>query len=494
MFPPIKKKNRYFSSFLSVTLLLLFSANSWATSAGCTAVNNGTFDVTVTAASDRNLGPFNFEAGEVLTFTFTNSPNANIEDVTAGPLNIVTNGVPVSSVDYTIPATGARQFRFVHNGGGADIVFSTTCGVETGGENAQNDVITGAMQQSNNLGDLVNRNVNTFTGEELGDVNRFTYLSAVNDTSIALSSHSQNTSDNIFSNLFADGSIAHLETENFAVVMNAAAQYSTDSINRALRMTNLQQYFIFTDISGVLTFDDRGSRERTGETITGGAGFGYHYSDQFTFGVAGSYSVFDRPFAADTGETESNSFIINPFVSYKAENGLLWTINAGFGLQDNELSTGTTVTEFDSWSTNIAAAVQGNWRAASFTLNPRGTITYDYVDVDGFTGTSGVDETESVGALHFDLGVVNDGFDVSPSLYFLPFINLELDWAFKRPDSFVLANGSSFRSNSVVAEISGGGRFVNEAGMEFLFEGGYGMIGEEDIDEVHFNMQLYHDF
>ena len=292
-------------------------------------------------------------------------------------------------------------------------------------------------------------------------------------------------------------STEQLETENFAVVMSAAADYSTDSINRALRAVNLQQYFIFSDISGVLIFDDRGSTERRGQTLSGSAGIGYRYNDQLTFGLAGSFSTSDKPLVATVGETEVDSFIFNPFISYQSASGLVWTINGGIGTQDNKLNTGTATAKFESRSANIGATLQGNWRKGRVILNPRGSVTYDYIDVDGFTNSVGFvnsRDSELIGAFHFDLGIIHDGFEISPDVHLLPFVDLGFDWALKRPDSSFLANGTTFKFESLTGEIGGGVRLVNSDGFELLIEGNYRQIGETDIDEVQFGAQLSYGF
>lgn len=493
---------RSFSYFLITFSSFIFSSNTWAVSAGCTAVNGGSFDRTV--AGITLLLNDTFDAGEVLRFTFvsggTGGATFNISDDTAG-VPITAASVPASPVDYTIPLSGARNFNYQINGlvpAGSINNITVTCPSGNTGANAndngQNNALASARQQSDDILDIINRNINGFTGNEVTTSSYFEEAtSVVNKHSLAATSYLRDIQKNNFNNNYSADLTEDLETENFAVVMNAAAQYSSGEINKALRTLNLEQYFVFTEIQGVLTFDDRGPTERQGETIAGSAGFGYKYNDQITFGLAGSYSISDSPLAALTGETETDGFLLNPFISYRSESGLLWTANGGFGLYDNSIDTGTATGKFDSRIINFAGSVQKNIAMNAFILNPRASFTYEYVKANGFTdsaGTVAADESETTGAIHLNLGIIHNGFDLNSKYRLLPFLDAEMEWSFKRADSFLLANGTNFSSTAVVGEIAGGVRLVDDANFELILEGGTRQIGESDFDVYHFGAQL----
>jgi len=496
------KQNQCFTTIIVAIWFGLFSAQSWGASAGCDATNGNTLNNAAVVGVVANAS-LNFDQGDVLTFQYSvaGPTTGQIFDATAS-VNVFGPFTGAGSVSYTIPASGSRVFQYSRAGAGVNTfgVLVTCAAVARDGDNAQNDVITLTTQQSNELGDLINRYVNTYTSESLssaGSANRLTESEELNNQPYVLAAKAFKKTEYAFQSDFWNNSTEQLETENFAVVMSAAAEYSTDSINRALRAVNLQQYFIFSDISGVLIFDDRGPSERRGQTLSGSAGIGYRYNDQFTFGLAGSFSTSDKPLAATAGETEIDSFILNPFISYQSANGLVWTINGGIGSQDNNLNTGTATAKFESRSANIGATLQGNWRKGRVILNPRGSVTYDYIDVDGFTNSVGFvnsRDSELIGAVHFDLGITHDGFEISPDVHLLPFVDLGFDWALKRPDSSFLANGTTFKSEPLTGEIGGGIRLVKSDGFELLIEGNYRQIGETDIDEVQFGAQLSYGF
>lgn len=470
-------------AILSISLFSsVFSVNSWAVSTGCTQANAGAFNVTSTGAAVLING--NFEAGEVLRFAFDNGLNGIVQDNTA--FAFVLNFGTASPVDYTIPATGARQFALESNAGTTNYTVTCPTGQTAGGanENAQNNSIAVARQQSDDILDIINRNINGFTGEEYTEASNFDDAPVlVNNPALAL------TIDNDEWNEKAK----QIETENFAIVLDAAAQYSTNQINKALRTIDLDEFFIFTEVQGVLTFDSRGPNERRGDTIAASAGLGYKYSDKVTFGIATSYSDSESPLAAATGETNTDGILINPFISYRTDSGLLFTANGGAGFYDNDLNTGTATGKYDSFIANIAGAVQTDFLMGNFLINPRASFTYEYVKADGFTDSAGTvvtDESESTGALHFNMSAIHNGFDISKDYRLLPFVELEVEWSFQRADSFLLANGNRFTPDAVVGEVGGGFRLVNDENFELLLEGGTRQLGQSNFDVYHFGAQL----
>ena len=94
-------------------------AQAISPSAGCTAANAGTYDVSTDEANVAVNGDFtdSFVAGEVLTFMTATTPagggftTATVDDATAGVSVLDTTAE--TSVDYTIPATGGRDFAVV---------------------------------------------------------------------------------------------------------------------------------------------------------------------------------------------------------------------------------------------------------------------------------------------------------------------------------------------------------------------------------------------
>lgn len=95
------------------------SAQAISPSAGCTAVNNGDYDLFSEVANEPVTLDFtdDFVEGEVLTFTASTSPSgggfetATADDTTA-PASIL-DTTTEASADYTIPETGARDFSLV---------------------------------------------------------------------------------------------------------------------------------------------------------------------------------------------------------------------------------------------------------------------------------------------------------------------------------------------------------------------------------------------
>lgn len=475
---------------LSSTLL---SVNTWAVSAGCTAVNAGAFDRNV--AGITLFVNDTFEAGEVLRFTYS----VNIPPSTVGATMTITDintfieitigGAPASPFDFTIPANGNRQFSYAiaAGGGGPTGAVSVTCpsGETAGGanENSQNSSIAVARQQSDDILDIINRNINGFTGGEYTEVSNLNEVETVTNPVLALT----------IDNDAWDEKAKQIETENFAIVLDAAAQYSANQVNKALRTINLDEFFIFTEVQGVLTFDSRGPNERSGNTISASTGLGYKYSDKITIGIAGSFSDADSPLAAATGETNTDGVLINPFISYRNDSGLLFTANGGVGFYDNDLNTGTTTAKYDSFIANIAGAVQADFTMGDFLINPRASFTYEYIKADGFTDSGGTvvtEESESTGALHFNMSALHKGFNISPEYRLLPFVEVEVEWSFQRADSYLLANGNRFTSDAVVGEVGGGFRLVNDKNFELLLEGGTRQLGQSNFDVYHFGAQL----
>ncbi len=90
------------------------AAQAISPSAGCTAANAGTYDLTTNTPLVPLVNNFtdDFTAGEVLTFTTNNGGGGFVtsraDDVTAGVT--VFSSIPETTVNYSIPETGARNF------------------------------------------------------------------------------------------------------------------------------------------------------------------------------------------------------------------------------------------------------------------------------------------------------------------------------------------------------------------------------------------------
>jgi len=57
-------------------------------------------------------------------------------------------------------------------------------------------------------------------------------------------------------------------------------------------------------------------------------------------------------------------------------------------------------------------------------------------------------------------------------------------YAFKRPDSAVLAGGGTYRTSDLTADVEGGLDFLMKNGLNFSIAAAYRGIGQDDIERV----------
>ena len=449
------------------------------------------------------------DQNDTLTFNYTpQSPETKVVrllDATRG-VSIIINSNPRSPVPYIINKTLTnRSFVFAQGPGSVDWAVTCTPAPVPGlpiepiptsdpvGPEAQSTATNFANTQSTR----VDYSINTALGARLAEPDADSsssgfaanpeYLEAMAGLGLIDSDGEPLESSTGLEKLFGTFASAYGDTGDLVTALDATSNLASDSINDALRAVGMGEGFFFSDVTGTLVKDDRNNVDRSGSEIIANVGFGYNFSKKWTAGLAGSYGYADRPIAAEIGDIESNAFLINPFVAY-SDWGLVFSVNGGIGWQENEVQVPELPLfegKFDQTNYNIAGAVQGTVRAGAFSVTPRGTLSYSRADLDGYVNNGGLntpDSTQETGLLSALARAEHDGWSISNDVRLLPYGELGVNWAFKRPDSAPLAIGGTWQRAEWTGDLAGGLDFLWRSGLLLTIEGSYRGIGENDLE------------
>ncbi len=240
------------------------------------------------------------------------------------------------------------------------------------------------------------------------------------------------------------------------------------------------------------TEDDRADTDEESEYGIFHVGVDYRYSRDMLLGVMLQVDKADSDSKITTTETETDGWLVGPYLVKRFENGLVMDLLASWGKSKNELSiNNATPDKYDTERFLFAGNITGTMTKGKWKIAPSAGLVYFKEKQESYTDSNGL----SVGSQTSGLGSINFGptfsyeFSNSNGTVFQPNFKIEGIYDFKAPD-LTDALGNNVSTKGLRAQVSAGIDMQMKTGTVYSANFAYDGIGESGYSSKTFDVSF----
>ncbi|MGZ5918225.1 MAG: autotransporter outer membrane beta-barrel domain-containing protein [Hyphomicrobium sp.] len=194
--------------------------------------------------------------------------------------------------------------------------------------------------------------------------------------------------------------------------------------------------------------DDNGNLGRNGHVGVFYVGGDYRIAENMIVGVLAQFDWSKDDSGVLLSKVDGNGWMVGPYLSARIHDNIYFDLRAAWGRSENDLTLGAATGDFDTSRWLVKGALAGNWMYGAWRITPSADLAYITESADAFTNSAGTfvpGQDVSLGRLQFG-PEIGYRFAHTANTFIEPFAAIKGVWDFDNPnvaivDGYVVGPG-----------------------------------------------------